>query len=184
MSDAEDHVRGFLEALGASPGADTELEHTPARFAELMGELFGGLHEEPPSVSVFETPADTIDPVVIAGLEFKSMCVHHLVPFFGTIDVAYIPGDHIIGFGSVGRLVEYYARRPQLQERMVEQIADHLERELAPKGLLVRCGARQMCMELRGAKKRGWLTTTTSRGVLREGGLRQEVLHRFEQARG
>ncbi len=184
MADDSPHIlASFLESLGLDLAADPELERTPERVTELLRDLFGGLHEEPPPISAFEIDT-AVDhgPVVIAALPFKSMCVHHLLPFFGAIDVAYVPGDRMIGFGSVGRVVDHFARRPQVQERLIVQVADYLEETLEPTGLLVRLRARQLCMEMRGAEKHGELISFAARGSLVAGERRQELLAEFRAA--
>lgn len=178
--EAREHLRAALRALGLTPDRDSELTETPGRFAALLAELTGSLGEAPPAMSTFPVSASNRDePVILCALPFHSLCVHHLVPFFGTIDVAYLPDEVLVGFGSIGRLIDHYARTPQVQERLVEQIASHLEDALAPRGLLVRCRARQMCMELRGARKRGLLVSSAARGAMAHGELRQEVLAQF-----
>lgn len=186
--DAQKHFKAFLEALGLHPEDDRELSRTPERFTELLAELSAGLHEAPPTLSTFEIASSagesTPSPVLLIGLPFHSLCVHHLVPFFGTIDVAYVPGTKMVGFGSIGRVIDHFASRPQVQERLVAQIADHLAAALEPVGLLVRCRARQMCMELRGTKKTGDLISYAARGTLESGLLRQEIVAQFSQSQG
>lgn len=181
--DSVDHLRAFLESMGLDDTADPQLADTPERFTEMLEELFSGLDDDPPTPSTFAPPDNTGDcaPVVIAGIRFHSMCAHHLVPFFGTVDVAYLPRDRMIGFGSVGRIVDHFAKRPQVQERMIAQIAEYLEETLQPTGLLVRLKARQMCMEIRGAKKRSVSTSIAARGDLTEGPLRGELLQQFDE---
>lgn len=184
MSDeAVEHARALLESLGLDETIDPELRTTPERFAELLRTTFSGVDDDPPVLSTFPAEAmqteAALEPVVLLGLPFQSMCVHHLVPMFGTVDVAYVPQDRIVGFGSVGRAVDYVAARPQVQERVVTQLADLLERHLEPAGLLVRCRARQLCMEMRGAKKRGILVSTASRGSLGSGERRAELMRQF-----
>lgn len=178
-----EHVRALLESLDLDETADAELNETPERFVELLETVFSEVDEPAPEMSTF--PADTVgqgersEPVVLTALPFYSMCIHHLVPFFGAVDVAYVPGDRMTGFGSVGRVIDHYAHRPQLQERLVDQIADHIRDDLSPQGVLVRCRARQMCMEMRGAEKRGHLLATDARGSLTDGERRRELLDSF-----
>jgi GTP cyclohydrolase IA len=179
--DATRHARAMLDALGLTPATDPELALTPERFVELLSEFRTAQQAPAPKLSTFAHDGHA-DPVLLCALPFQSLCVHHLLPFFGTIDVAYIPGEQIVGFGSIGRVIEHFARRPQMQERMVQQIADLLQAQLNPAGLLVRCRARQLCMELRGARKRGALLSFASRGVLIEGAQRAEALRAFEAA--
>ncbi len=175
--DARQHALAMLNALALTPQHDVELADTPARFTVLLRELFWGMHEPPPVLSTFDAPPQ--EPVILAALPFQSMCVHHLLPFFGTIDVAYAPGAQVVGFGSISRVIDYFAARPQMQERLVAQIADYLQQELKPRGLLVRCRARQMCMELRGARKRGVLISSVARGTLTHGPAREEILRQL-----
>jgi GTP cyclohydrolase I len=177
---AVEQMRATLETLGLDAEVDPELAETPRRFVELLAELFDRVDEPPPRPSVFPRDGDgRAEPVLLGALPFYSMCVHHLVPFVGTVDVAYLPDEHLVGFGSVGRVIEHFARRPQMQERLGEQIAAHLDESLAPRGVLVRVRARQFCMEMRGARKRGVLTSIASRGELAEGPLRAEILAQF-----
>ena len=181
---AVDYLRAFLDAVGLDERADPELADTPGRVTELFGELFSGLTADPPEPSTFSTPEShrRADPVIISAIPFQSMCVHHLLPFFGAVDVAYLPGDEMVGFGSIGRIVDHFARRPQVQERMIAQIADHLERTIELDGLLIRLRARQLCMEMRGAKKRGELVSIAARGELIDGPRRTELLQQFQRA--
>ena len=177
--DAERHFLDTLRALNLDATQDDELSRTPARFTQMLAELTASLHTQPPPVSVFPAKQGPPDPVLVCALRFHSICVHHLVPFFGTMDIAYIPGDSLIGFGGVGRVVDHFARRPQVQERLVKQIGEHLEETLQPAGLLVRCRARQLCVELRGLQKRALFVSSYSSGALAGGPQRDEVLRQF-----
>lgn len=179
-----DHFRAFLQSLGLDEELDDQLAATPQRVTELFRELFEGVDGEPPSPSTFAPPDSdgAADPVIIAALPFQSMCVHHMLPFFGTVDVAYLPDETMVGFGSIGRIVDHFAARPQVQERMIAQIADHIEKTLEPRGLLVRLRARQLCMEMRGARKNGVLVSVAARGELTEDQLRAEFLDQFQSA--
>lgn len=176
--------REFLLGLGLDLDQDPELHRTPERFTELLRERFSGLHEDPPTMSTFALSSgdDPPGPVMLCALPFHSLCVHHLLPFFGTLDVAYLPGEKMVGFGSIGRVIEHFARRPQVQERMIAQIADYLQSSLQPRGLLIRLRARQLCMEMRGAEKTGELISIAHRGLLKEGPLRGELLQQFQRA--
>jgi GTP cyclohydrolase I len=175
-------ARDLFDALGLDADQDPELDDTPERFVELLQTTFEAVGDAPPQMSTFpnDNEYNTADPVILAELPFHSMCVHHVVPFFGHIDVAYIPDDRMTGFGSVSRVIDHFAHRPQIQEQLVDQIAGHLADELQPRGVFVRCVARQMCMEMRGAKKRGRLVSSASRGVLTDGDARAECLAQFE----
>jgi GTP cyclohydrolase I len=163
---AERAVADLIRALGLDPAAEPELEQTPSRVANLYEEAFSGLAPgAEPDLATF--PHEGGEDLVLArGLPFHSMCVHHLVPFFGHARIAYLPGDRIIGISGLARLLELYARRPQLQERITAQIADHLERLVAPRGIAVILEARHLCMEMRGIRKAGLIETRVVRGAL------------------
>lgn len=159
-------VSDLILALGLDPKAEPDLAETPERVAGMYRELFSGL--EPgaePDLALFpHTGAG--DLVVVRDLAFHSLCVHHFVPFFGRALVAYLPGTKLAGISGAARLLEFYSRRPQLQERLGQQIADHLERELQPRGVAVVLEARHLCMEMRGIRRYGMVETRTLRGEL------------------
>lgn len=174
--------RKYLRQLGLDPKTDPELGRTPERVTALFQELFRGLHELPPDISVFELTEDASrSPVMITALPFYSTCVHHLLPFFGTVDVGYLPHKKMVGFSSIGTVIDHFAHRPQVQERMIAQIADYLHQELAPRALFVRLRARQLCMEMRGCQKTGELISTTWRGA-DDSHLQDQFLRSFERA--
>jgi GTP cyclohydrolase I len=168
----EQAVAALIRALGLSERDEPELRDTPARVADLYAEVLSGLDPGAvPELATFpHTPAGGTDGdlVVVRDMPFHSLCVHHLVPFFGRAHVAYLPGDRIIGISGAARLLEHYARRPQLQERLTAQIADHLERLVAPRGVAVMLEARHLCMEMRGIRKPGRVETRVVRGALAE----------------
>jgi GTP cyclohydrolase IA len=165
---AERAVADLIRALGLDPAAEPELEATPARVADFFAEAFAGLETSAaPEFQVFPH-AGGDDVVAVRGLEFHSMCVHHFAPFFGTATIAYLPGKSLLGISGVARLLEWYARRPQLQERLTQQIADHLERLVQPRGVAVQIEARHLCMEMRGVRSRGTVETRVVRGALAE----------------
>lgn len=161
-------IAALIRALGLDVASEPELEETPARVADLYAEIFSGLDPgDLPDLATFPRPsAGSDDLVVVRDIPFHSMCVHHLVPFFGHAHVAYLPGERIVGISAFARLVDHYARRPQLQERMTAQVADHLERLVAPRGVAVVIEARHLCMEMRGIRKPGRVETRTVRGLL------------------
>jgi GTP cyclohydrolase I len=163
--------------------SDPHLERTPDRIVHLWRDLFGGLHERAPEMSVFDCEPDARDPVVIAGLPLYSMCAHHMLPFFGDIDIAYIPEGRLGGVGSFSRIIGHYARRPQIQERLIEQVVNHIQDELKPRGVFVRVSARHLCMEMRGEKVCGGMVNTAARGLLEELPRRAEVLELIKSAR-
>lgn len=161
-------VAGLLASLGLSAASEPELARTPARVADFYAEALAGLDPASlPELVTFEHPGGD-DLVMVRGIRFHSICVHHLVPFFGRADVAYLPAGKIVGASAPARIVEHYARRPQLQERLTGQIADHLERLAAPRGVAVRMVARHLCMEMRGVRSAGRVETRVVRGALSE----------------
>ncbi len=162
-------VTELLEAIGEDPDRDG-LQRTPARVAHMYAELFAGLDEDPGSHLEVTFAADHDEMVMVRDIPFASLCEHHLIPFMGRAHVAYIPADdgRITGLSKLARLVDGYARRLQVQERMTSQIANAVEAALAPKGVLVVVEAEHLCMSMRGVKKPGTLTVTSSvRGLFR-----------------
>lgn len=161
-------VEGLLAACGLSAADEPDLERTPARVASLYAEVLAG-HDPAgePELATFPHAGEG-DLVLLRDVPFHSLCVHHLVPFFGRALIAYLPGDRIIGLSGMARLLERYARRVQLQERLGQQVADHLERLVAPRGLAVILEARHLCMEMRGIRKPGTVETRIIRGALGE----------------
>jgi GTP cyclohydrolase IA len=161
-------VADLIAALGLDPASEPELAATPARVADLYAEIFSGLTTGDLSdLATFARPASAGDDlVVVRDIPFHSLCVHHFVPFFGRVHIAYLPNATIAGISAPARLVDHYARRPQLQERMTAQIADHLARLVAPRGVAVVIEARHLCMEMRGIRSPGRVETRTVRGAL------------------
>ena len=152
----------FLAELGLNCATDLELADTPRRYAALLREWF--IQPPRPEVNAMPLPTGGGGPVIIKDLPFHSLCVHHVVPFFGHVHVAYLPAQHIVGFGAVGRLLDWCSRKPQLQERLVVELADALEEVLQPRAVLVTCKARQMCMEMTGATSHGNTIAMAARG--------------------
>ena len=161
-------VAALIRALGLDPALEPELDRTPARLAALYAEIFSGLDPgAEPELATFVKPASVgEDLVIVRDIPFYSLCIHHFVPFFGRAHIAYLPGERLIGISGIPRVLELYARRPQLQERIGAQIADHLERALAPRGVAVILEARHLCMEMRGIQKPGLVETRALRGAL------------------
>ncbi len=159
----------ILEALGEDPGRDG-LKDTPGRVARAYAELFAGMREDPAVHlgRVFEQDGD--EAVILRDIAFNSMCEHHLLPFVGRAHVAYLPsGGKVVGLSKLARTVETFARRPQMQERLTNQIADALEAHLGARGVAVVVEGEHYCMKLRGAKKEGATMVTSSfRGVFKE----------------
>jgi GTP cyclohydrolase IA len=163
-------VREILLAIGEDPDRDGLIE-TPARVARAYAEQFSGLSQHPEDVlgTVFDADHDEL--ILVRDIEVYSTCEHHLVPFFGSAHVAYIPNEkgQITGLSKLARLVDVYARRPQVQERMTSQIADALMRVLEPRGALVVIEAEHLCMSMRGVRKPGAKTVTSAvRGIIRD----------------
>jgi len=169
--------RGVLEALDLDL-SDPNLTTTDVRVARAYEELFAGLREGgEPKWKSFPNTEGYSQMVSVLNVPFFSLCAHHFLPFFGSAHVAYIPGDQIVGLSKIARLVDFYARRPQIQERMTEQIVACLNKRLAPKGAMVVLQARHLCMEMRGVSKPGVLTTTSAlSGMFEEDRVRQEFL--------
>jgi GTP cyclohydrolase I len=162
-------VAGLIRALGLDPKTEPDLVETPERVADLYAEVLSGLDPGAvPELATFPHAGDGDQLVVVRDLPFHSLCVHHLVPFFGHAHIAYLPDRRIIGISGAARLLDLYARRPQLQERITAQIADHLERLVAPRGVAVMLEARHLCMEMRGIRKVGRVETRVVRGALAE----------------
>jgi GTP cyclohydrolase I len=157
----ENAVREILLAVGENPDREG-LRETPARVARMYAELFGGLHVDPRQhLKKFFT--ETCDEVILVrDISFNSMCEHHLLPFTGTAHVAYLPRDRVIGLSKLARVVDEVARRPQVQERMTEQIANILEEELHAKGVAVVIEAVHTCMTIRGIQKPGSICVTSA----------------------
>jgi GTP cyclohydrolase IA len=154
-------VREILHAIGEDPDREG-LRETPARVARMYGELFGGLHVDPRQhlKKFFSETCDEV--VLVRDISFTSMCEHHMLPFMGVAHVAYLPKDRVIGLSKLARVVDEIARRPQVQERMTEQIANLLEEELQAKGVGVVIEAVHTCMTIRGVRKPGSLCVTSA----------------------
>ena len=172
------HVAAMLGHLGEDVGREGLLE-TPKRYAKAMRYLTGGYESDVETVvghGVFQAEGDGV--VLVRDVEFHSLCEHHLLPFFGRVHVAYLPGARIIGLSKIPRIVDLFARRFQVQERLTEQVADALMKVLEPKGVVVVAQAHHMCMAMRGVQKQLSATTTRAlRGVYaQDAHARQDVL--------
>jgi GTP cyclohydrolase I len=163
-------VREILEAIGEDPDRDG-LVRTPRRIANMyMDEIFTGLREDPSAHLTVTFEAEHDEMVMVRDIAVHSVCEHHLVPFAGKAHVAYIPGDdgRITGLSKIARLIDGFARRPQVQERLTTQIADALVHVLDPTGVLVMIEAEHFCMSMRGVQKPGSLTITSAvRGLFK-----------------
>ena len=156
-------VAEILAAIGEDPDRDG-LRDTPARVARAYAEQFAGLHQVPEDVLTTVFDADHDEMVLVRDIEVYSTCEHHLVPFFGSANVGYIPNPkgQITGLSKIARLVDVFARRPQVQERMTSQIADAMMRVLEPRGAIVVIEAEHLCMSMRGVRKPGAKTVTSA----------------------
>jgi len=173
---AVDHARverliaELLHAVGEDPEREG-LRETPRRMAAMFEELFAGASDDPARYLTVTFAADHDEMVMVRDIPFASLCEHHMVPFIGKAHVAYIPGDdgRITGLSKLARLVDAFARRLQVQERMTSQIADTMELVLEPMGVLVVVEAEHLCMAMRGVNKPGTLTITSAvRGLFRD----------------
>ncbi|QCK60757.1 GTP cyclohydrolase I FolE [Streptococcus pyogenes] len=175
---AEAAIYQFLEAIGENPNREGLLD-TPKRVAKMYAEMFAGLNKDPKEEFTAVFTEHHEDVVIVKDISFYSMCEHHLVPFYGKAHIAYLPSDgRVTGLSKLARAVEVASKRPQLQERLTAQIADALVEALHPTGVLVLVEAEHMCMTMRGIKKPGSKTiTTTARGLYKEDrSERQEVV--------
>jgi len=177
LSEIADSMRRIIEALGLDP-SDPNLVETPERIAKMYFELFAGLAEgAEPKVTLFPNDEHYTAMVIEKDIPFYSMCSHHFIPFYGHAHLAYIPNQRIIGLSKMPRIVDFYAHRPQLQERLTEQVAQFLTDKLAPQGVMVVVEARHLCVEMRGIKKPGALTVTSAiRGIFYNRPVREEFL--------
>jgi len=170
-------VREILSAVGENPDRDGLLE-TPARVARMYAEVFDGLGADPRIhlQKTFEVGHE--DMVLQKDIEFSSFCEHHLLPFTGRAHIAYIPTGRVVGLSKLARVVEGVARKPQVQERMTQEIADLMQDELTPRGVLVLVEASHSCMTIRGVRKPGTVcVTSAARGIYQTNSAsRQEVL--------
>ncbi len=170
-----------LQALGFPFGSDPEVEQTPTRLVEMLHQfLHEGFSDHPPKPFVTEYEGE--DMVLIRDIPFYSLCAHHLLPFFGRADIAYIPGGKVMGISALPQVLGYFAKRPQLQERLAEEVAEYLQNLVEPSGVIVRLRARQMCMEMRGTKSPGIVEYAASRGELKQGDARREFFRRVKSS--
>jgi len=163
-------VSELLEAIGEDRGREGLLA-TPRRVAAMYEELVSGIDDDPERYLTVTFAADHDEMVMVRDIPFASLCEHHMVPFMGKVHVGYIPGEdgRVTGLSKLARLVDVYARRLQVQERMTTQIADTMEKVLGPRGVLVVVEAEHLCMSMRGVKKPGTLTITSAvRGLFRD----------------
>ncbi|MET4224334.1 GTP cyclohydrolase I [Oerskovia enterophila] len=171
-------VRELLLAVGEDPDREG-LQETPSRVARAYREIFAGLRQEPSDVLTTMFDLGHEEMVLVKDIEVYSTCEHHLVPFHGVAHVGYIPNadGRITGLSKLARLVDVFARRPQVQERLTSQIADALVESLAPRGVIVVVECEHLCMSMRGVRKPGSRTVTSAvRGQMRDGATRAEAM--------
>jgi GTP cyclohydrolase I len=176
-------VREILIAIGEDPDRDG-LQDTPGRVARAYKELFSGLYQKPEAVLATTFDLNHHELIVVRDIAVFSVCEHHLLPFFGVASVGYIPNEsgRITGLSKLARLVDVYAKRPQVQERLTSQIADAMMRILEPRGVIVSVECEHLCMSMRGVGKANAKTlTTATRGILDENELKQLTLQLFSQ---
>ena len=179
--DKVDQIAGHFSKIMEVLGLDLESAHlqgTPDRVGRMYLEIFRGLEAgSEPTFTTFPNEEHYSNMVIVKDIEFFSVCAHHMIPFFGKAHVAYIPDQQIVGLSKIPRVVDFYARRPQLQERLTEQVIDLLVEKLAPQGAIVVMEARHLCMEMRGVEKpRAYTTTSAIRGCFEDKVVRQEFL--------
>ncbi|MCO6671651.1 GTP cyclohydrolase I FolE [Cutibacterium avidum] len=175
---AQAAVREFLLAVGEDPDREG-LRDTPVRVARAAGELLGGLYQDPAQIlaTTFDMSHDEL--VLVRDIEVQSFCEHHLLPFVGVAHVGYIPAKdgRVTGLSKIARLVDVYARRPQVQERLTTQVADAMVEHLDARGVIVVVECEHMCMTMRGVHKPGSRTVTSAvRGMLRNPATRAEAM--------
>lgn len=162
-------VRLILEGVGEDPAREGLLD-TPRRVADMYGEIFAGLEQDPAEHFCVTFNEDHQEMVLVRDIPIYSVCEHHLVPFIGKAHVAYVPGTHgrICGLSKIARVVDVFAKRPQVQERLTSQIADTICAHLDPAGVIVVIEAEHLCMSMRGVRKPGTTTTTSAvRGIFK-----------------
>ena len=165
ISEIESHIHSLMKLLGLNLN-DPHFRDTPSRVARMYLDMFAAaITDTPPDLTTFAAESPSEDVVSMHDIPLYSTCAHHLVPFFGHAHIAYVPHERIIGLSKLPRLVAYLGKRPQLQEQLTASVADELMLLLEPKSVLVAVQARHLCVEMRGIKTPGVLTTTySSRG--------------------
>lgn len=172
-------VKLILEGIGEDISREGLVE-TPDRIARMYEEICGGMKESADEHLCKRFHVDSSDMVLEKDITFYSMCEHHMLPFYGTVSVAYVPNDSVVGLSKIARTVEVFARRLQLQEQMTAQIADAFMNNLSPQGVMVLVEAEHMCMTMRGIKKPGSKTVTVAaRGIFDDNEKLQSTFYRM-----
>ena len=178
MEKLEFLIKEILSIIGEDPNREG-LKHTPKRVAKMYHEIFRGYQDEKPVITTFANGKDgiTYNQMVVDEGDFFSMCEHHIMPFFGKYYFAYIPDKIILGLSKVARIVDFHAAKLQIQERLVKDIVDDLEKACKPKGIALIIKAHHLCKSMRGVKKEGYMVTSEVRGVFQKNlDTRQEFL--------
>lgn len=165
----EEYVRGILDVIGENPYREG-LRDTPKRVAKMYEEVFSGVGTPPESALTTTFDAEGYEGmIVVKDIDYYTFCEHHLIPFFGKAHIGYIPEDRIVGLSKFARLVELTSKRPQVQERMTDQIVNAIHNTLEPKGVIVKLEGQHLCMCARGVKKPGSSTVTTvKKGIFQD----------------
>ena len=172
------HITEVMKVLGLDL-RDPNFTETPERVARMYLEIFGGLEEDnEPEIKTFPNDQGYNNMITVKDIPFFSVCSHHLIPFFGRVHLGYIPDEQIIGLSKLARIVEFFAKRPQIQEQFTDQVIEFIVSKISPKGVMVVVEAQHLCMEMRGVEKPGALTITSGvRGNFEDKDVREEFLH-------
>ena len=177
QQEIQSHFRRILELLGEDPAREGLLK-TPKRVAKAMADLTAGYDQDPVAIlNSAKFSEDYRQMVIVRDINFYSLCEHHVLPFYGKVHVAYIPNGQVTGLSKIARVVDCFARRLQIQERMTKQIRECIQEALHPLGVMVVVEAQHMCMQMRGVQKQGSITTTSDfSGAFNQAKTREEFL--------
>ena len=177
QQEIQSHFRRILELLGEDPAREGLLK-TPKRVAKAMADLTAGYDQDPVAIlNSAKFSEDYRQMVIVRDINFYSLCEHHMLPFYGKVHVAYIPNGQVTGLSKIARVVDCFARRLQIQERMTKQIRECIQEALHPLGVMVVVEAQHMCMQMRGVQKQGSITTTSDfSGAFNQAKTREEFL--------
>ena len=177
QKEIQSHFHRILELLGENPAREG-LQRTPLRVAKAMSDLTSGYGQDPIAIlNSAKFSEDYRQMVIVRDINFYSLCEHHVLPFYGKVHVAYIPNGQVTGLSKIARVVDCFARRLQIQERMTKQIRECIQEALHPLGVMVVVEAQHMCMQMRGVQKQGSITTTSDfSGAFNQAKTREEFL--------